>query len=123
MQKGEKEEIDLAVQAAKGALKGSWKKLTTDQRIQVIRKIGDIILERQDELAMLETLDTGKPLSLSSSLDIPRAAYNFHFFSDYLRGIGTEAFETDSVAINYAVRRPTGVIGIINPWNLPLYYY
>jgi len=117
---GGKEEINLAVQAAKKALKGPWKNLTTDQRIQVIRKIGDIILERQDELAMLETLDTGKPLSISSSLDIPRAAYNFHFFSDYLRGVGTEAFETDSVAINYAVRRPTGVIGIINPWNLPL---
>ncbi|MEC1714471.1 2-hydroxymuconic semialdehyde dehydrogenase [Schinkia azotoformans] len=117
---GGKEEIDLAVQAAKRALKGPWKKLSTDERIKVIRKIGDIILERKDELAMLETLDTGKPLSLASSLDIPRAAYNFHFFADYIRGIGTEAFETDSTAINYSVRRPTGVIGIINPWNLPL---
>ncbi|HZG73928.1 MAG TPA: aldehyde dehydrogenase [Chondromyces sp.] len=117
---GGKEEIDHAVAAARRALKGPWKTMTNDQRIKVIRKIGDIILERQEELAQLETMDTGKPLSLSSSLDIPRAAYNFHFFADYLRSIGTEAYETDGVAINYAVRRPTGVIGLINPWNLPL---
>jgi aminomuconate-semialdehyde/2-hydroxymuconate-6-semialdehyde dehydrogenase len=117
---GGKEEIDLAVAAAKKALKGPWSKMTTNDRIAVIRRIGDIILERQDELARLETLDTGKPLSLSSHLDIPRAAYNFHFFADYLRGIGTEAYQTDDQAINYAIRRPVGVVGLINPWNLPL---
>ncbi|WCK52316.1 aldehyde dehydrogenase [Aneurinibacillus sp. Ricciae_BoGa-3] len=117
---GGKEEIDLAVAAAKKALKGPWSKITTNDRIAVIRRIGDIILERQDELARLETLDTGKPLSLSSHLDIPRAAYNFHFFADYLRGIGTEAYQTDDQAINYAIRRPVGVVGLINPWNLPL---
>lgn len=117
---GGKEEIDLAVKAARSALKGPWQTMTTDARIKVIRKIGDIILERQDELAFLETLDTGKPLSLSSSLDIPRSAYNFHFFADYLRSVGTEAYEMDGAAINYAIRRPTGVIGLINPWNLPM---
>ncbi|CAG9614933.1 2-hydroxymuconic semialdehyde dehydrogenase [Bacillus rhizoplanae] len=117
---GGNEEIDLAVAAAKRALNGPWKKMTTDERIAVIRRIGDIILERKDELAKLESLDTGKPYWLSSSLDIPRSAYNFHFFADYLRGIGTEAYQTDDVAINYSIRRPVGVVGMINPWNLPL---
>ena len=56
-----------AVAAAKKALKGPWKKFTLDQRIAVIRKIGDIILERKDELARLESLDTGKPIWLSTS--------------------------------------------------------
>lgn len=94
--------------------------MTADERIRIIRKVGDIILERKDELARLETLDTGKPLSLSSTLDIPRAAFNFHFFADFMRGAGTEAYQTDDLAINYAIRRPVGVVGLINPWNLPL---
>ena len=117
---GGKEEVDAAVAAAKRALKGPWKKFTLDQRIAVIRKIGDIILERKDELAQLESLDTGKPIWLSTAIDISRSAFNFHFFADYLRSVGTEAFETDDVAINYSVRRPVGVVGIISPWNLPL---
>ena len=117
---GGKEEVDAAVAAAKKALKGPWKKFTLDQRIAVIRKIGDIILERKDELARLESLDTGKPIWLSTAVDISRSAFNFHFFADYLRSVGTEAFETDDVAINYSVRRPVGVVGIISPWNLPL---
>lgn len=117
---GGKDEINLAVAAAKRALNGPWKKMTTNDRIAVIRRIGDIILERKDELARLESLDTGKPYWLSSTIDIPRSAYNFHFFADYLRGIGTEAYQMDDVAINYAIRRPVGVVGLINPWNLPL---
>ncbi|MFC3885134.1 aldehyde dehydrogenase [Bacillus songklensis] len=117
---GGKEEIDLAVAAARRALNGPWKKMTSHDRISVIRRIGDIILERKDELARLESLDTGKPYWLSSTIDIPRAAYNFHFFADYLRSLGTEAYQTDDVAINYSVRRPVGVVGLINPWNLPL---
>ncbi|SFJ43873.1 aldehyde dehydrogenase [Thermoflavimicrobium dichotomicum] len=117
---GGKEEIDRAVTAAKKALKGPWKKMTTHERITILRRIGDIILERKEELARLESLDTGKPYSLSSTLDIPRAAYNFHFFADYLRSVGTEAYQTDDVALNYAIRRPVGVVGLINPWNLPL---
>lgn len=117
---GGQEEVDAAVAAAKKALKGPWKKFTLDQRIAVIRKIGDLILERKDELARLESLDTGKPIWLSSSIDIPRSAVNFHFFADFLRSVGTEAYETDDVAFNYAIRRPVGVVGIISPWNLPL---
>jgi aminomuconate-semialdehyde/2-hydroxymuconate-6-semialdehyde dehydrogenase len=117
---GGQEEVDAAVAAAKRALKGPWKKFTLDQRIAVIRKIGDLILDRKDELARLESLDTGKPIWLSTAVDISRSAFNFHFFADYLRSVGTEAYETDDVAFNYSVRRPVGVVGIISPWNLPL---
>lgn len=117
---GGKKEIDLAVAAARKALNGPWKEISTQERSKIIRRIGDIILERIDELAMLETLDTGKPLWLAKQLDIPRAAYNFHFFADYMISVGTEAYEQDNIAINYAVRRPVGVVGLINPWNLPL---
>lgn len=117
---GGKEEIDLAVAAARKALQGPWKTITANDRAAVLRRIGDLILERQEELATLESLDTGKPFWLANSIDIPRAAYNFHFFADYIRSVGTEAYQHDNLAINYAIRRPVGVVGLINPWNLPL---
>jgi aminomuconate-semialdehyde/2-hydroxymuconate-6-semialdehyde dehydrogenase len=117
---GGKAEVDLAVASARKALNGPWKKVTLEERSKILRRIGDLILERQDELARLECLDTGKPFSLANSIDIPRAAYNFHFFADYIISVGTDAYQQDDKALHYAVRRPVGVVGIIKPWNLPL---
>ncbi|MDF2039371.1 aldehyde dehydrogenase [Cytobacillus oceanisediminis] len=117
---GGKEEVDYAVAAARRALKGTWKNTTLQERSKILRRIGDLILERQEELAHLESLDTGKPFSLANSIDIPRAAYNFHFYADYITSVGTEAYQQDQQALHYAYRRPVGVVGIIKPWNLPL---
>ncbi|WP_019153072.1 aldehyde dehydrogenase [Robertmurraya massiliosenegalensis] len=117
---GGKEEVDFAVRAARRALDGPWKKITLTERSKIIRRIGDLILERQEELARLESLDTGKPFALAKKIDIPRAAYNFHFFADYMISVGTDAYQQDDQAIHYAYRRPVGVVGIIKPWNLPL---
>jgi aminomuconate-semialdehyde/2-hydroxymuconate-6-semialdehyde dehydrogenase len=85
-----------------------------------LRRIGDLILERQEELAYLESYDTGKPVSLAKKIDVPRAAYNFHFFADYITSVSNEAQQQDDQAIHYSYRRPVGVVGIIKPWNLPL---
>jgi len=117
---GGKQEVDYAVAAAKRALDGPWKKMTLQDRSKILRRIGDLILERQEEIALLESLDTGKPLSLANKIDVPRAAYNFHFFADYITSIGNEAYQQDDLAIHYAYRRPVGVVGLIKPWNLPL---
>jgi aminomuconate-semialdehyde/2-hydroxymuconate-6-semialdehyde dehydrogenase len=117
---GGKDEVDYAVRAAKRALNGPWKNITLAERSKILRKIGDLILERQEELAKLESLDTGKPVALANKIDIPRAAYNFHFFADYMISVGTEAYQQDDQALHYAYRRPVGVVGIIKPWNLPL---
>ncbi len=120
---GGAEEIDLAVKAAKRAFEeGPWGKMSTQERSKIIRKIGDILEERQEEIAQLESLDTGKHLKFSRHVDAPRAAANFHFFADYMLSVGTEAFQ-DEVhgAINYGFRRPIGVVGLIQPWNLPLF--
>ncbi|WP_096201585.1 aldehyde dehydrogenase [Bacillus sp. FJAT-45350] len=117
---GGKEEIDLAVAAAKKALKGPWKHLTSMERSNLLRRIGDGILERKEELATLESYDTGKPYELALEMDITRSAYNFYFFADYLTSMGTEAYQQDDKAIHYSLRRPVGVVGMINPWNLPL---
>ncbi len=117
---GGKEEVDLAVAAAKKALKGPWKDFTTQERSAVLRRIGDLILERVEVLAALEAMDTGKPYQMALEVDIPRAAYNFHFFADYLTSMGTEAYQQDQTALHYSIRRPVGVVGMINPWNLPM---
>ncbi len=117
---GGKEEVDAAVAAARKALNGPWKTMTLQERSKILRRIGDLILERQDELARLESLDTGKPVALANSVDIPRAAYNFHFFADTIISLGTEAYQQNEEALHYAIRRPVGVVGIIKPWNLPL---
>jgi aminomuconate-semialdehyde/2-hydroxymuconate-6-semialdehyde dehydrogenase len=72
-------------------------------------------------LALAESVDTGKPLSLARTLDIPRAAANFRFFATAILHTATEAYATDHAALNYTLRRPRGVAGLISPWNLPLY--
>lgn len=117
---GGKEEVDFAVAAARRALNGPWKNTTLSERSKILRRIGDLILERQEELAHLESLDTGKPFSIANTIDVPRAAYNFHFFADYIISIGTDAYQQDEQALHYSYRRPVGVVGIIKPWNLPL---
>lgn len=117
---GSKLDIDLAVRAAKRALKGPWKNYTSGQRAAILRKIGDGILERKEELAALEAMDTGKPYSLALEVDITRSAHNFYFFADYITTISNESHMQDSTALHYTYRRPVGVVGMINPWNLPL---
>ncbi|MDR4946909.1 aldehyde dehydrogenase [Neobacillus cucumis] len=117
---GGKEEVNYAVAAARRALNGKWKTMGVGQRSKILRRIGDLILERQEELAHLESMDTGKPFSLANSVDVPRAAFNFHFFADYLTSVGTDANMQDDIALHYTYRRPVGVVGIIKPWNLPL---
>lgn len=120
VQIGSKEDVDQAVSVARKALSGEWGNMPVRKRSAILRKIGDLVLERQEELATLESLDTGKPLWLSKSVDTDRAAYNFHFFADYMTTVGNETYQQDDIAIHYAVRRPVGVVGLINPWNLPL---
>ncbi|SDI47440.1 aldehyde dehydrogenase [Alteribacillus bidgolensis] len=120
VEEGGKKEVDLAVQAARKALNGEWKTITTRERSNILRRIGDLITERIEELAVLESLDTGKPYEIAIEMDIKRAAHNFYFFADYLTSMGTEAYQQDQQALHYSIRRPVGVVGMINPWNLPL---
>ncbi|WOP17817.1 2-hydroxymuconic semialdehyde dehydrogenase [Raineyella sp. LH-20] len=117
-------EVDAAVAAARAALSGPWGKLTTDERIGLVLDIADGITKRFDDFLELEVLDTGKPYSVASHVDIPRGAANFKAFAHTLKEHATETFRMDTPdgngAWNFGVRRPRGVIGIISPWNLPL---
>lgn len=117
-------EVDAAVAAARAALHGPWGKLTQQDRAKMVRAIAEGVQKRFDDFLEAEVLDTGKPYSVASHVDIPRGASNFAAFADVLRENPTETFMLDtpdgSGALNYGVRRPRGVIGIISPWNLPL---
>ncbi|WP_312913867.1 2-hydroxymuconic semialdehyde dehydrogenase [Stutzerimonas nitrititolerans] len=117
-------EVDAAVQAARAALSGPWGAMSVAERADILHRVADGITARFDEFLEAECLDTGKPKSLASHIDIPRGAANFKVFADLLKNVPSEAFEMatpdGSGAINYAVRRPKGVIGVISPWNLPL---
>jgi aminomuconate-semialdehyde/2-hydroxymuconate-6-semialdehyde dehydrogenase len=116
--------VDAAVSAARKALQGAWGRLTVRERAAKLHKIANEIERRFDYFLAAEVADTGKPIALASRLDIPRAAANFRVFADLIKMAGLESFQTETpdgkAALNYAVRKPLGVVGIITPWNLPL---
>jgi aminomuconate-semialdehyde/2-hydroxymuconate-6-semialdehyde dehydrogenase len=116
--------VDDAVRAARKALQGEWGRWGIRERVARLHKVADAIEARFDCFVAAEVADTGKPVALASKLDIPRAAANFRVFADVLKTAGLESFQTETPdgknALNYAVRKPLGVVGIITPWNLPL---
>jgi aminomuconate-semialdehyde/2-hydroxymuconate-6-semialdehyde dehydrogenase len=113
-------DVELAVTAADRAFEG-WSKIGTAERSRLLLRIADLIERDLEKLARAESIDTGKPLSLARSLDIPRAASNFRFFATAILHTENEAHVTDGVAFNYTLRQPRGIAGLISPWNLPLY--
>ena len=113
-------DVELAVQAAKEAFE-AWSNTSNEVRSEYLRKIADRIEERMDEFAAAESRDNGKPLTLAKSVDIPRAAHNFRFYSSAIIHFASEAHQMQLGAINYTLRQPIGLAGCISPWNLPLY--
>ncbi|MFC0548688.1 2-hydroxymuconic semialdehyde dehydrogenase [Kutzneria chonburiensis] len=111
--------VDQAVRAARTALEGAWGRFTAAERVALLRRIADGIEARFDDLLAAEIADTGKPVALATELDVTRAAANFRAAADLVAGLGVDSFLTEK-ALNYAVRRPLGVVGVIVPWNLPL---
>jgi len=117
-------QVDAAVKAARQALSGEWATLKVQQRVDLLYAIVDGIQRRFDDFLQAEIKDTGKPQVLASHVDIPRGAANFKVFADLIRNVPAEAFEMDTPdggrALNYGIRAPRGVIGVVCPWNLPL---
>jgi aminomuconate-semialdehyde/2-hydroxymuconate-6-semialdehyde dehydrogenase len=113
-------DVDLAVAAAEKAF-SDWSKEPAAERSKMLLRIADLIERDLEELARAESIDTGKPVTLARTLDIPRAASNFRFFATAILHTESEAHVTDNVAFNYTLRQPRGIAGLISPWNLPLY--
>jgi len=116
------EDIDRAVTAASVAFP-AWSYTPAVERSQVLARIADGIESRLDEFARAESVDSGKPIGLARTVDIPRAVQNFRFFAGAVLYTSSEAHVTDHQALNYTLRRPRGVAGAISPWNLPIYLF
>ena len=111
--------VEDAVTAAKNALDG-WSALSLHQRCDWLDKIADELENEIEEVARLEALDTGKPMEVALNVDASRSVNNFRFFADFGRSLESQEFKMTD-ATNYVVRKPVGVVGLISPWNLPLY--
>ena len=120
----DRELVDQAVQAARRALHGEWGRQGIRDRVARLQKVAEAIDARLDEFVAAEVADTGKPVTLASRLDVPRAAANFRVFADVIKTASLESFQTETPdgksALNYAIRKPLGVVAVITPWNLPL---
>src|SRR5437763_217992 len=113
-------DIDDAVRAGKAAFP-AWSRTPAAERSNLLLTLADRIEQNLDELARYESIDNGKTLALAKRLDIPRAVANFRFFATAILHQSSEAHMTDAAALNYTLRQPLGVVGLISPWNLPLY--
>lgn len=118
------EDVNRAVEAAKAAREGRWGDMPVNERCALLIKLANRIEARFDEFVAAEIADTGKPLQQARTVDIPRGAANFRAFAELVKAYPDEAYHTitpdGSSALNYSMRRPLGVVGVIAPWNLPL---
>jgi aminomuconate-semialdehyde/2-hydroxymuconate-6-semialdehyde dehydrogenase len=112
-------DVDAAVTAAEKAFP-EWSQRPARERSRLLRHLGDLIERDRDRLARDECDDTGKPLHVARTVDIPRAAWNLQFFADAATQFASECHPHDQ-GFDYTLRQPLGVVACISPWNLPLY--
>lgn len=115
----DEQDVELAAAAAEDAFP-RWSHTPTEERSRILMCIADLIDRNLDQFAMAECVDNGKPLSRCRNLEIPRAAKNFRYFASAILAERSDLHVGDYEALNYTLRRPRGVVGLISPWNLPL---
>ena len=118
----DEKDVELAYQAADKAFP-IWSNTSKEDRSKIMLKIALKIKEKAKELAIAESVDNGKPVSLAEHVDIPRASSNMEFFATGILHYASESHQLNDVAINYTIKKPIGVVGCISPWNLPLYLF
>ncbi|MFZ4542888.1 MAG: aldehyde dehydrogenase [Saprospiraceae bacterium] len=115
-------DVQAAVMAAKNAFT-HWSRTKPEERFAILLKISELILENLEAFALAETIDSGKAITASRTIDIPRSAQNFRFFAAAALQFSSESHYMNGDSINYTLRQPLGVVGCISPWNLPLYLF
>ena len=125
--KGDKEYIDRAVKSAHNAFEnGPWRKITVSERGKLMWKLADLIEQRTEEFAQLETLDNGKPLTISRAADVPLTVDHFRYYAGMTTKIHGETIDISvpyapgAEFLDFTLREPMGVVGQIIPWNFPL---
>ncbi|MFC5629646.1 5-carboxymethyl-2-hydroxymuconate semialdehyde dehydrogenase [Aliibacillus thermotolerans] len=119
VESGSRADIDKAVEAASVAFHRTWKTIKRSERMSYMYRIADMIDQRIEEIAYFESLDTGLPIKQTRKM-VSRASQNFRFYANMAesRLVG-EAYQVDDQFINYTIRTPIGVAGLITPWNAP----
>ncbi|MEI3609164.1 aldehyde dehydrogenase [Pseudogracilibacillus sp. SO10305] len=116
---GGAEDAKYAIEVAKRTFdSGVWSEMPVEERSDILCRMSDLILERVEELSLIETLDVGKPISESREFDIPRAAKNFRFFAEMAKFLVHEHYDMKKF-MSYTQYAPVGVTSLIIPWNLP----
>src|SRR6185437_11349888 len=117
----DRRDVERAVESAQRAAP-AWAALPAGERAKHLHRLADAIEARLDQFAREESRDSGKPVKLARSVDIPRAVANLRFFAEAITQWSSEA-HVDARALNFTLRQPLGVVGCISPWNLPLYLF
>ncbi|MCH7706883.1 MAG: aldehyde dehydrogenase [Myxococcales bacterium] len=121
MCEGTAKDVDAAVAAAKRAFKsGSWSRMAPRDRMQVLYRLTELVDEHAEELALLDTLDMGKPIADMVSIDLPQVIETFRFMAECIDKVEGAVTSTPSDIVHFVLREPFGVIGAISPWNYPL---
>lgn len=115
-------DVEAAYAAAAEAFP-AWSNTPAAERSRILSRLADLIEDNLDALALAESIDNGKPVSLAKHVDIPRASANIRFFATAIQHFHSEAHIMEKTAVNYTNRKPIGVVGCISPWNLPLYLF
>ena len=114
-------DVDLAVKAAQQAFP-AWSRMQAADRGRILLKLADVIEANGEELARLESLDTGHPIRDCRMLDVPRTAGCFRYFGGMADKFQGETIPVDAGFLNYTLREPLGVVGQVVPWNFPLMF-
>src|SRR3954452_13276484 len=113
-------DLDAAVTAARAALDGPWGTMSARERGRLVRKLGERLLERADEVSRLETLHNGKPITEARHVEIPAAAECFEYYGGWSDKVMGETIPVKGNHLAYTLREPIGVVAAIVPWNFPL---
>lgn len=113
-------DVDAAVGAAAGAF-GAWAGLNGEDRGAMLHALAGAVEADLDAFAHAESVDSGKPISVARTIDIPRSVRNLRFFAAAASQFASESHDVPGQMLGYTLRRPKGVVGAISPWNLPLY--
>ncbi len=113
-------DVDAAVQAARAAFEGPWSKLSARERGRLVSRLADRVMEKADEIARLETLHNGKPISEARHIEIPAAAECLEYYAGWADKVMGETIPVKGNYLTYTLREPLGVVAAIVPWNFPL---
>lgn len=119
---GDAADVERAVAAARAAFP-AWAATPAAERSRILLRIADRIERELERFVTAESIDAGKPVALARRLDIPRAVANLRYFATAILHTDSPSYQTDQRALDYVIRVPRGVAGLISPWNLPLYLF